>query len=248
MREDFHMPPENLDYTWRRRLLRWLLRNLVFRTLVEVRVEGIEHVPHTGGTILMINHTGIADPVAVAGTVDRDDMVPMSKIENFRHPLFSIFVRAWGAFSVRRGMVDRRALRYAVNLLKKGGSILMSPEGTRVATMKKARNGIAYVAVRANALLVPVAVDGADHLLDNLKRLRRTYVTLRFGRPFRFRYKVNSEEEHVPRELLEELTSEAMYQLANLLPEHRRGAYSDLSQMRTDYLDFCDECVHPSVA
>lgn len=242
MTEEFHMPPENVDFTWRRRLLRWLLRHLAFRTLVEVEAEGVENVPPKGGTILMLNHTGFADPVAVAGMVDRDDVVPMSKIENFRNPFLSIFVRAWGAFSVRRGAVDRRALRYAVSLLKKGGSILMSPEGTRVPMLRKARHGVTYLALKANALLVPVGVDGADQVLTNWKRLKRTRLSVRFGRPFRFRYQLKDEAEHVPKDVLEEMTDEAMYQLAALLPEHRRGAYSDLSRLRTDYLEFCEEC------
>lgn len=244
MAEEFHMPPEDIDYTWRRRIVRWLLRNLAFKTLVQVEAEGLEYVPPQGGTILMFNHTGFVDPVAVAALVDREDVVAMSKIENFKDPLLSVFVRTWGAFSVRRGMVDRKALRYAVRLLKKGGSILMSPEGTRVPALRKAHHGVTYVAVKANALLVPVAVEGADYFLRNLRRLKRTTLRVRFGMPFRFRYRVNAEEEHVPRELLEEMTSEAMYQLAALLPDYRRGVYSDLTQMRTDLLDFCAECAH----
>jgi hypothetical protein len=34
------------------------------------------------------------------------------------------------------------------------------------------------------------------------------------------------------------MTREAMYQLASLLPEHRRGYYSDLSRLTTETLDF----------
>ncbi|MCZ7545502.1 MAG: hypothetical protein M5R40_19145 [Anaerolineae bacterium] len=45
MAEEFHMPPEDIDYTWRRRIVRWLLRNLAFKTLVQVEAEGLEYVP-----------------------------------------------------------------------------------------------------------------------------------------------------------------------------------------------------------
>jgi 1-acyl-sn-glycerol-3-phosphate acyltransferase len=238
MSEISHVPPENLDYTWRRRLLRWLLRNLAFKTLFAVDVEGVENVPAEGGTILMFNHTAFADPVAVAGVVERDDMVPMSKLENFKDPIYSMFVRAWGAISVRRGMVDRKALRYAIRVLKKGGSLLMAPEGTRVPALIKARNGITYVAVKANAVLVPVAVEGTDQFLVNLKQLKRTVLKMRFGQPFRFRSEGLDESEHLPHQLLNRMTSEAMYQLASLLPPYRRGVYSDLSLMRTDLLAF----------
>ena len=118
---EFHRPYEGVDYTWRRRILRWLLRTFVFTTVVKVEAEGVKNVPPTGGTILIVNHTAFVEPVAVAGVVDREDIVPMSKIENFKIPGISWLVDSWGAFSVRRGSVDRSALNFAIEVLKTGG-------------------------------------------------------------------------------------------------------------------------------
>ncbi|MBN1285187.1 MAG: 1-acyl-sn-glycerol-3-phosphate acyltransferase [Anaerolineae bacterium] len=236
---EFYRPYKGVDYTWRRRILRWLLRTFVFTTVVKVEAEGVGQVPATGGTIFMVNHTAFIEPVAVAGVVDREDIVPMSKIENFKIPGISWLVAAWGAFSVRRGKVDRKALRYAAEVLEEGGSILMMPEGTRRPRLKRAYDGIAYMATKTGALIVPVGVDGADRFKWNIQRVRRTTLKMRFGRPFRFRSPENLDEDgRIPRKVLKQMTTEAMYQLALLLPERLRGFYSDLENMTTDYLVF----------
>jgi hypothetical protein len=71
-----------------------------------------------------------------------------------------------------------------------------------------------------------------------MKRLRAP-LKLRFGRPFRF---ATGEfpDGQIPREVLDQMTHEAMYQLAALLPENLRGYYSDLDRMTTDYLHFIE--------
>jgi 1-acyl-sn-glycerol-3-phosphate acyltransferase len=232
---EFHRPYEGTDYTWRRRILRSLIRTFVFPTLFKVEAYGVENVPAKGGTILMVNHTAIVEPIAVAGVVDRLDLVPMSKVENFHTPLVSWFVRNWGSFSVRRGEIDRNALGYGVDVLTAGGSLLIAPEGTRRPRLKRAHSGLAFMATHANAVLVPVGVDGAKHFM---KRLRAP-LKLRFGRPFRFATD-EFPNGQIPREVLDQMTYEAMCQLAVLLPENLRGYYSDLDQMTTDYLCFID--------
>lgn len=236
---EFYRPCEGVDYRWRRRILRWLLRTFVFTTLVKVEAEDVENVPSTGGAIFMVNHTAFLEPVAVAGVVDREDIVPMSKIENFKIPGIAWFVDSWGAFSVRRGKIDRSALNYAIELLNDGGSLLMMPEGTRRPRLKRAHDGIAYMATKSGALVVPVGVAGADRFKWNLRRVRRTTLKMRFGQPFRFRVPPGlSEDERIPRETLKQMTTEAMYQLSALLPERLRGAYHDLSKMSAEYLEF----------
>jgi hypothetical protein len=71
--------------------------------------------------------------------------------------------------------------------------------------------------------------------VPNLQRLRRTHITLSFGRAFRFRA---NGRERVPRAEMSRMTQEAMYQLAMLVSEHRRGFYHDLSQATTETIEF----------
>ena len=161
----------------------------------------------------------------------------MSKIENYRHPIVGLMARAWGVYTVRRGEVDRQALESTIALLQRGNAVLIAPEGTRHPRMADPKDGTTYVATKANAVIQPIGLDGTDQFLDSLLRLRRTPVTVRFGRPFRF---CTEGRARIPRDELRLMTREMMYQVALLVPEQRRGIYHDLDQLTTDTLQFVE--------
>ena len=212
-----------------------LLRPIGYGLLVKINVEGVENVPTTGPTLVVINHIAAIDPFVVVGLIHSRFVVPMSKIENFNHPLVSLIARSWGVFPVRRGEPDREALASSLALMEQDYPVLMAPEGTRRPALHEAKDGMTYLAARSNAMIVPVGVDGTEGFPGTLKRLRRTPVQVRFGRPFRLR---TGGQRRIPRDDLHRMTTQAMYQMAALLPPHRRGFYADLDQAETDLLEF----------
>jgi 1-acyl-sn-glycerol-3-phosphate acyltransferase len=223
-------------YTFWRRLMRdFLLQTLAFHILVTVKASGKEHIPHEGPTIIMMNHIGGIDPVVVLGAVEPRFVVPMSKIENFRLPILGQLMQLWGAYPIHRGEVDRAALQHTVDLLKAGNLVLMAPEGTRQPALIEGKDGLTYVAIKAGAMIVPVGLEGTREFTKNLKRVRRTPVTLNFGRAFRFR---TGGRERIPRAEMGRMTEEAMYQLAQVVSPQRRGFYSDISKTTTETLEF----------
>jgi 1-acyl-sn-glycerol-3-phosphate acyltransferase len=223
-------------YDRRRRFLRdFLLRPIGFGVLVNVRARGLENIPADGPTMIMMNHIGAIDPFVVVGAMKTRFLVPMSKIENYRNPIVGAMVRSWGAYPVRRGQVDRQALESSIELLRQNRPILLAPEGTRRPELSEAKDGMTYVAIKAEAVIVPTALEGSDQFPRTYKRLRRPQVQVTFGRPFRFRTDGRS---RIPRDEMHQMTQEAMYQLAAMLPEHRRGFYHDLDHMTTKYLEF----------
>lgn len=225
-------------FTLRRRFFRdVLLRPLGFGLLVKPHVEGREHIPARGPTIFIMNHVGAIDPFVVVGAVTPRFVVPMSKIENYQHPIIGLIARSWGAYPVRRGEVDRQALASTLALLEQGWAVLIAPEGTRRPSLSEAKEGMVYIAIKSNAPMVPVGLDGTDQFPGSLKRLRRAPVTIRFGRAFKLR---TNGRARIPRDEMHVMARETMYQLAALLPEHRRGSYHDLDQMTSDYLEFLD--------
>lgn len=223
-------------YDWRRRQVRrFILRGLGFNLLVKVDVQGTEYIPTSGPTLVIMNHIAAIDPFVVCGVFTSRFVVPMTKIENYEHPIVGLMARVWGAFPVRRGEVDRQALESTVALVGQNYPVLIAPEGTRQPAMAVARHGITYLALKSEAVLLPVGLDGTDQFPASLKRVRRAQVTVRIGRPFRFK---TDNQRRVPRDTMHEMTEEAMYQLAALLPEHRRGRFSDLRQAQTHFLEF----------
>ena len=220
-----------------RRLLNFFLR-IAFKLLLNLEVVGLENVPLEGPLILMINHTNLIDPAMAGGVMPRE-IVAMSKIENFRDPILGIIVRLYGAFPVRRGEVDLQATRRALEILHNGEVLLMAPEGTRSkeCRLQPGHDGMTFLALHANAPTLPMAITGGKDLVSNLKRLRRTDVKVVIGKPFRFR----SSGKKVKRDVLHQMTEEAMYQLAAILPPEYRGVYSDLDSAAERFLIFEDE-------
>jgi 1-acyl-sn-glycerol-3-phosphate acyltransferase len=222
-----------------RRLLNFLLR-IVFKLLLNLEVVGLEKVPLEGPLILMINHTHLIDPAMAGGVMPRE-IVAMSKIENFGDPILGIIVRLYGAFPVRRGEVDLQATRCALEVLHHGEVLLMAPEGTRSkdCRLQPGHDGMTFIALRSNAPVLPMAITGAKDLGSNLKRLRRTDVNIVIGQPFRFRPSgTTNERTKVRRDVLHQMTEEAMYQLAAILPPAYRGVYSDLDSATERFLVF----------
>ena len=229
------VPYEHSRYERRRRLLRWLIHNVGYRFLARFEgAEGLEHIPLTGPLIVYFNHIGFIDPIIVVSCIPRNG-VPMARHDVFSIPLWGIFPRIWDVIPVRRGEADRQALRGALRVLRAGETVLIAPEGTRSPQLQQGKVGLAYLAVRSQAVMVPGAIEGTPGFPSlSPSRRRRGGASVRFGRGFRFR----TEIARPGREELRRMTDEAMYVLSALLPEQRRGVYADLDQATTDTVDF----------
>jgi 1-acyl-sn-glycerol-3-phosphate acyltransferase len=220
------------DWSTRRRLLRFLLRTIGFTLLAKVdQVDGLENFPQDGPAILMINHIAFIDPIVILHVVPRN-IVPLAKIEVYNYPVVGIFPRLWGVIPVRREEFDRRAVQQVLQVLKAGEIVLVAPEGTRSPQLSQGKEGIAYLASRSGAPVIPVAVDGtigypAFRLSE---RWKGPGAHITFGKPFHF----HSQARQPGKEELRKMTDEAMYILAGMLPEHRRGVYADLTQATRD--------------
>ena len=205
----------------------------IFDLLVHLEIEGMDNIPASGPAILMINHVAFLDPVMLISCIRRR-IVPMSKMENLDLPGVNLLIRLWGAINVRRGEVDRQALRQAIDALKVGHLLLMAPEGTRSKTgvLQDPHDGVAYVATRTNVLVIPVGIVGTPEIAKNCKRFKRTTVRITFGRPFYF----ETAGARAGREALSQMTREAMYQLAAVLPPQQRGQFANLREATTQLL------------
>jgi 1-acyl-sn-glycerol-3-phosphate acyltransferase len=151
----------------------------VVKGLYRLRVRGLENVPE-GGFVLAANHTSNFDPwpLGIPFLPDRQ-LRFMAKAELF-NPVLAPFLRAGGAFKVRRGEGDVEAMRTAVELVREGEIMVMFPEGTRQTKglvkrhAARPHTGAARIALTAKAPLVPAAIGGTDRLL-RLGPLRVAY-------------------------------------------------------------------------
>jgi len=157
------------------------------------KVKGIENFPKDGKLIVYSNHTSNFDPVIIGVLMPRKIHF-MAKEELFRIPIFGFIIKKLGAFPVRRGKVDISAIKHSLKILKQDEVLGMFPEGTRSKTgeIQSFEDGIASIAIRAKAPVIPVAICGG------YRCFRR--ITVNVGKPIIYeRYygrKVTNEELH----------------------------------------------------
>lgn len=232
------MTYDHQKYELRRKFCRFLLRTIGFTMLVKIdQVSGLENVPSYGPAILMINHIAFVDPMVVMHVIPHRNLVPMAKIEVFDYPVIGLFPRIYHVVPVRREEADRRAIQSALEILDAGEMVLIAPESTRSPALQPAKSGVAYLATRSGAPVVPVAIEGTIGYptMRGSKRWRESGVRVQFGKPFRFRSAAGKKPKT---DELNRMTNEAMYALSALLPPERRGVYADLSQATQETLEF----------
>ncbi len=211
------------DATWLWKLL-YIIATLIRPFFCRLEVEGREHVPPRGGVVLACNHPGGLD-VVFLGYASPRQIYYMAKYELFQiHPLFSAFIRAAGAFPIRRGQKDLEAIAYAIQLVKQGKVLGMFPEGTRNhgRGLKRGKPGTVRIAMAAGAPIVPAAVIGVPEWHRSWYRLGpRPKVTVRFGPPLFF---PNDTEDP---DIIQERTDQVMLAIARLLPPDQWGVYAE---------------------
>jgi 1-acyl-sn-glycerol-3-phosphate acyltransferase len=215
------LPRLTLGRKLARRLLKWLLR-LVVWLCTRSSVSGLENVPRTGPALVVINHLGDADPV-IGLALSPVLFEVVAKMELYELPLMGALMEAYGVIWIHRGQPDRRALRAILDGLQEGRLVALAPEGRESlsGSLEEGTSGAAFLALKANAPVLPVTLTGTENecIYGNLRRLRRTPITLTVGPPFYLEPLADRKQ------ALEEGTRKIMLALARQLPPKYRGAY-----------------------
>ncbi len=221
--------------------LRERVVNAVIRALIKIacklEASDLEKLPQDGPGILVANHTSYLEGPIIYVLIRPREATAIAKRELWSNPLTKFFMNTWHIIPISRGRVDSAAMNAALQALEEGRYLGVAAEGTRskTGTLGKGHPGATFLATAKNAPIYPVAQWGLAELGTNLKRLRRTPLTIRVGAPFYLR---KPDDTPITSRDRRKMVDELMYQLALLMPEELRGHYSDLSQLTTEYLDF----------
>jgi 1-acyl-sn-glycerol-3-phosphate acyltransferase len=122
------------------------------------------------------------------------------------------------------------AFRLAIRILEAGCVLFIFPEGTRSPTgeLQEAKDGLATLAMRTGAVIVPIGVNNSDAVWAKGRKLpspfpRRT-ITVRIGEPFSAADLVSTGTER--RAAKAAATAAIMARIAALLEPRHRGAYA----------------------
>jgi 1-acyl-sn-glycerol-3-phosphate acyltransferase len=211
----------------------YFIVSVFFRLIARVETVGQEYIPDSGPFILVTNHLHWLDPPLVGIMLPyRATIFAAEKWEV--HWLLGPLLRSMDAIFVRRGEVDRKALREALAVLKGGGILGMAPEGTRSKTggLQEGRSGASYLAYRTGTKVLPVVSWGQEEVFSALRHFRRGTLHVVFGPPF----EPPAVEGKASAARVGAFSEEIMYRLAAMLPPKYRGVYSDVAEERPDLL------------
>lgn len=207
------------------RVLRFLIR-ILLRVIARIEIRGRENAPLTGGMILAANHIGILDIVMVFYAIDRTDLfIPVAeKFEKIG------WIRWLGKhlnfLFVDRFNPDLKAIRKMIALMEAGKCLIIAPEGTRSPTgsLIDGKPGVAFLAARSGFPITPVGITGTEDkvILGNVKRFRKSTITLTGGKPFVIPPLAKENRDAA----LQQATDEVMCRIAALLPEKYHGVYA----------------------
>jgi putative phosphoserine phosphatase/1-acylglycerol-3-phosphate O-acyltransferase len=168
--------------------LQELLRPLNRPELVpnaRIEITGIEHIPASGGAIVVANHRSYFDPTVinlVLANAGRNARF-LGKKEVFDIPIAGAVVKAWGGIRVERGSGSDEPLRHAARALKAGEVVGIFPEGTIprgpafFEPELKGRWGAAKLAAQSGVPVIPIGFWGTEKVWPRSARLPRMNVS-----------------------------------------------------------------------
>jgi 1-acyl-sn-glycerol-3-phosphate acyltransferase len=161
------------------------------------KIEGLDRVPLEGACIFVANHQSSVDiPVCLAALPGRVRM--MAKRSLFHIPIFGWMLSLEEFIPVDRSTSRkaRLSLGPAERFLRKGGRLLIFPEGTRSrdGELGMFKTGAFRLALSTGAPIVPLVIMGADDVLPpKSKRFYPGEVVLAVGEPIMTRGLESSE-------------------------------------------------------
>ncbi len=187
----------------------------VVRAYFRPDVTGLENVARHGAAIIVANHLSAADEVFTPVSARRQ-VVYFAKSEYFTQPgLRGRFVarvfREFGHVPVDRSDTHAAAttIQTGTELLLQGKALGIYPEGTRSpdGRLHKFRTGVARLALRSGAPVIPVGLVGtSDVLCAGDRRWHRRPVGVHFGEALDFSGRPEDERSaRVLREITEQV-------------------------------------------
>lgn len=130
-----------------------------------LKSQGKHNIPSEGPIIVAANHVSIWDPIIVALIINRPVNF-MAKAELFNYKILGKILEKTYVFPVKRGAADRKAIKKAISILEEGEVLGIFPEGSRNKTGDeiKAQAGVAMIALKAGAPILPVACVGTKRI------------------------------------------------------------------------------------
>ncbi|KLU61226.1 1-acyl-sn-glycerol-3-phosphate acyltransferase [Peptococcaceae bacterium CEB3] len=197
---------------------------------VKLEVTGNEILSERIGkpTIFIANHLSNMDGIVLNKVLKKNNVTFMAGTKLNTTPITSIFLKTVKHILINPNSVNRDAIKNALAVLSMRESILIFPEGTRSrsGSMIKGKKGVLLLARLSKADIVPIALEGTEHLLpinqNDMGKETPQHATVRvnIGKPFQLEKK-----DHNCGNWDEECVYTVMRKIAQMLKSEYQGVY-----------------------
>lgn len=195
----------------------------------------LDKIPKEGPFIITANHINFLEAPVLYLFMRPRRTIAIAKAELWNHSFTAFLMNLWEVVPIKRESADFAGMKKAFDVLKGGDFLCIAPEGTRSVDgkLQKGKAGVILFAQKGNVPIIPVAHWGGESFSSNLKRFKRTAITIKVGEALEIRKdldkKIGSDER-------QKIADESMIALARLMPEEYHGYYKDKIQDEFEYL------------
>ena len=158
---------------------------IIFKFFFGLRIIGSENLPGSGPFIVVANHSSVFDGFILLSSI-KPKITFMAASYLFKMNFYGFILRGVGAIPVQRNGNDILALKKSLKVLKQGCILGIFPEG-RIKNEKNdfsAKAGAAYLAVKTDVPIIPIAIKGASKALPvGEKWPKFSKIEVRIGKP-----------------------------------------------------------------
>lgn len=177
-----------------RAIIKGILSTL-YRIIFRVKIKG--EVPNEGAYVICSNHINYLDAAAIV-LFNKRKVNFVAKEDLFKNEFLMWLGHLFDVIPIKRNMQDIDAMKRCLKVLKNNELLGIFPEGTRKGMEKnmKAKNGAAFMAMKANVKIIPVGIHGS------FKPFSKVYIN--YGTPIDLSEYTNQKEK------LDEATEKVM--------------------------------------
>lgn len=206
------------------RMINSLLRTF-FRLFFRIDRSELAKVPQAGPLLMMVNHTSNLEGPMLYAFLQPRPLHALAKQELWEQKFMAYLMNMWKSIPVDRQNMGRSTMDACFKVLEDRHILAIAPEGTRSkdGNLQEGKGGVAFIAHKKDVPMIPVAVMGFPSFSRNIKRLRRTVITIKVGEVFEIVQKGG----RIDADTRQALADEIMMRLAIMMPNEMRGHYKD---------------------
>jgi 1-acyl-sn-glycerol-3-phosphate acyltransferase len=222
-------------------MLAWLVNTVIrflLHILLKIDSSELAKVPEKGPLMAVANHVNFLDAPVLITHLQPRPITGLVKKESWDNPLLAFLFNVWGGIPIDRSIADFTAFKEAKKVLNEGKILAVAPEGTRSndGCLIRGKPGITILASKIDAPILPIAYFGHEEFRGNIRKLKRTRMTIKVGKPF----KIVLQGDQKNKDVMQAVTDAIMLEIADLLPEKYHGVYADITLDREKYIRYLD--------